>query len=135
MTGAPCFVKHNLRLHSSSSLSQTLGELLEDLRLIPAQLIPSLNHIGVILVEVVRPLHLLHYRQSRSEWALCHYPIPSAAIESVALPQTRPPPRRVEGGPAPSRCGLTLGSHMGARSIKSTIMNQNCFEYQFVFLL
>jgi hypothetical protein len=62
-------------------LLQTLGELLEDLRLIPAQLMPFFNHIGVILVEVVRPLHRLHYRQSRSEWALCHYSIPSAAID------------------------------------------------------
>ena len=34
---------------------QTLCRLLEDLRLNPADLLPSLAHLGVVLVEVANP--------------------------------------------------------------------------------
>ena len=47
---------HNYQIRSSSIIfSQTLKQLLEELRLSPAELLPPLAYLGVVLVEVVRP--------------------------------------------------------------------------------
>ena len=45
---------------------QTLCRLLEDLRLNPADLLPSLAHLGVVLVKVANPHLRSHGQQTTS---------------------------------------------------------------------